>query len=47
MDICNIRDIFLCNLCVSVNGLSVFAKQLSTKYHILLCKKVSYNQILV
>ena len=29
------------------NGLSVFAWQLSTKYHILLCKKVSYNHILI
>ena len=47
MDICNIRDRILLYSCVSVNGLSVFAEQLSTKYHILLCKKVSYNQILV
>ena len=47
MDICNIWDRFLLDSCVSDNGFSVFVKQLSTKYNILLCKKVSYNHILV
>ena len=44
--LCEIRAGFMLTFEVyCVMDYSVFSKQLSTKYHILLCKKVSSNHI--